>query len=754
MRRCLQTAVAQRPILFIIEDVHWSDQSSLDLIDELSQHIGNSPITLALTFRENADVPLETLQRPLCTAVHLSDLAPDDARHMVQKLTGTTELTAAVEQHLGIRDRTGRESHVSPLFLEEAVNVMLADGVFEQTDHNQVRINEQKLSRMQVPDTIHGLLLARLDRLSPTSRDLLQIASVIGREFSIEPLNIITPNTTKALIAEIMTSLTAEAMTQFIAADPDATYLFQQALTHEVAYESMPFARRQLLHADVANWLQQRYQDNLRPLYPVLAYHYTNAALHNKALHYALEAGHDARAIFANKEAIDLYNLAERHLQALGDEADWQTAVALYLARSETLLLLGDFSQATSDAEQARLVALLENDQPRRIHAHNVLAEITFRQARYDETLLLAQVGIMTADQHIPPDEVARAYQWLGRAANGQHNYELALFCLNQGERICEVTGNQKRLANILEGIAHVHFNQGDLPAALDVMQRSVGLSRNFSIPANVASALNNIALMQSMLGQPQEALQTYGEAIALVQDASRNFLAHMLTNRAAVQAYLGHFAAAQKGFQEAVNHFVAMDDAYGMAEAYSLWGYEYSNAIADWSAAANQFAQAQRVLKERPDAYPEQQVRVWLGQCYMTLRQGSIKGVAAWLDAAEVLVNDKNLAWWQPVVAYLRGLFCCHIGDLVEAREYFEQGATAVSQGGSPDYLPLILLELAQLTEGTTRDIYLIQTITAIRQRSRFIDRIHCLQTAGQMLLESKNEAMRTNGRNLLSSL
>ena len=691
IRRCLQTAAADRPLFFILEDIHWSDQSSLDLIDELAQYFSDCHIYLALTYRENADVPLQTLNQPLCTAVHLTDLAPDDARRMVQKLVSMDVLPAAVEQHLGIRDRAGRESHVSPLFLEEAVNVMLADNVFERTSHNQVRVNESRLARMQVPDTIHGLLLARLDRLSPASRDLLQIASVIGREFSIEPLDIITPATSKDVIMEMMTKLTAEAMTQFIAADPDATYLFQQALTHEVAYESMPFARRQVLHANVADWLQQYYQENLRPFYPVLAYHYTNAGQHAKALHYALEAGHDARAIFANKEAVDLYNLAERHLIALGEAVVWQTAVDLHLARSETLLLLGDFNKATQDAEQARQIALDYADHSHRIHAHNVLAEITFRQARYDETLLFAQEGIMTADQEIPPDEVARAYQWLGRAANGKHNYELALFCLHQGERICQVTHNQKRLANILEGIAHVHFNQGDFPAALEVMQRSVGLSRNFSIPINVASALNNIALMQSMLGQPQEALQTYNEAITLVQDASRNFLAHMLTNRAAVQAYLGYIVAAQKDFQEATNHFVAMDDAYGMAEAYSLWGFEYSNVVQEWEAAAAQFAQAQRALDERPDAYPEQQVRVWLGQCQMALQQGDIERVVEWLDAADVLVADKNLVWWQSVAAYFRGKYHCLQGDSDAAKDCFARGETAVAQGGSPDYLPLI---------------------------------------------------------------
>jgi class 3 adenylate cyclase len=263
MRRCLQAAAAQRPLFLIIEDVHWSDQSTLDWIDELTSSLADYHVYLALTFRDQAEVNLATMQRPLCTSVKLGDLSPDDARKIVAQTVGATDLPASVEQHLGIRDRDGRESKVSPLFLDEALKMMVVGGVFEPMEGNRVRVNEGLVARMQVPDTIHGLLLARLDRLSPGSRDLLQVASVIGRQFSVEPLDTITPLVTRPTIAHSMSELTTEQIMQLVTADPDETYLFQQALTHEVAYESLPFARRQVLHGDVAAWLQERYEDNL-----------------------------------------------------------------------------------------------------------------------------------------------------------------------------------------------------------------------------------------------------------------------------------------------------------------------------------------------------------------------------------------------------------------------------------------------------------------------------------------------------------
>ncbi|NJN55560.1 MAG: hypothetical protein HC804_12875 [Anaerolineae bacterium] len=179
---------------------------------------------------------------------------------MIQ-LVGVQELPAAVEQHLGLRDRDGRDSPVNPLFLEEAVRMLEGIGVLQR--NGRVQVNEALLAQVQVPDTIHGLLLARLDRLPVVERDLLQVASVIGRQFAAEPLAMLSAEPSPQLVVEMLVTLSAAEMTRLVEADPEWVYLFQHAMTHEVAYESLPYARRQMLHALIADWLLEVNAANL-----------------------------------------------------------------------------------------------------------------------------------------------------------------------------------------------------------------------------------------------------------------------------------------------------------------------------------------------------------------------------------------------------------------------------------------------------------------------------------------------------------
>jgi predicted ATPase len=123
------------------------------------------------------------------------------------------------------------------------------------------------------------------------------------------------------IMSALLQELASEDLTQLVTADPEWIYLFQHALTHEVAYESLSYARRQTLHRAMADWIMAaRFADNLRPYYTLLAYHYSRADAHEEGLHYALAAADDARDIFANEEAADLYRLAESHLLVLGKE--------------------------------------------------------------------------------------------------------------------------------------------------------------------------------------------------------------------------------------------------------------------------------------------------------------------------------------------------------------------------------------------------------------------------------------------------
>ena len=751
IRRCCVAIAVQQPLLIVLEGLQWADQATLVLLDDLSGHLNDAAIFLAFTFRAREAVQIAAMERPSCIPIPLADLSPAFARQMLAQLVGTSELPQAVEQHLGMRDREGRDSPVNPLFLEEALNVMMGAGVLRV--NGRVQVDEAELARMQVPDTIHGLLLARLDRLPPAGRDLLQVASVIGRQFSAEPLQVIAETPRQKTVLNLLSDLSESEMTRLITADPEWVYLFQHAMTHEVAYESLPYARRQQLHAAVAAWLAIKYQNNLKPLHAVLAYHYSRAANHAQALQYATLAADEARNIFANREAIELYNLAETHLTALGVKSRWETAVHLYLSRGNVLILLGDLTTAFTDAENALALANVHDDQGSTAVAYNLMAEIRYRQGAFDEVQDLTTKTINDLKNGIDKDQLARAYIWAGWAASSKLNYSAALRDLERAEEICKQENNNLLLARVYEAISFTRYSQKELVLSLEAMQQGVELSREFSTPINIGIALSNVGFVQYTLGQYEEAVRTFNEAVLIGKESGKNLYALATTNRAATFSRLGDFKSALADFEHAVDLLATMNYPSLQVEAHLFWGFEYFGVLQKWQEARKQYEEAERLIDLQPDSYIEEKARLLAGLGQVEIHSGSLAKAKIYLRDSYKLIDEKELIWWRPIAEYFLGIVSKLEGNAVQASRYFQKSLSS-SQNGCPDFKPLVYLELANLElEVEKREDLLEECILSARHRSRYGDKILCLENAGFLLSKSDKDRLRLLGEESLAT-
>jgi tetratricopeptide (TPR) repeat protein len=734
VRQCFQTAAQSTPIFLALEDIHWADQASLDLIDFLADYLQEMAVFVSVTFRPSDELPLELLNRPICTSITLVDLPPDKAQEMVQSLLGISELPHSVERHLGLRDREGLSSPVNPLFLEEALRVMLEKGVISV--NGRLWVNEIRLQEMQVPDSIHGLLLARLDGLPAASRDVLQIASVIGRQFALDILSRITPGQPDEGLVELLNGLSVAELVQLIHADPELTYLFQHAMTREVAYESLPYARRQALHAAIAGWVVERYSENLRPYYPTLAYHYSQTEMYEEGLQYSLAAAEEARDIFANREAVESYKVAERHLKALGEDKRWETAVQIYLDRGEVYKLLGDFAAATADVESALKLLDADGRLGHWAKAYNLLADIRYRQGDYIETKGLTERIFAEDKGEDFASEMARAYFWYGMASAALMDYDHAILYLKKAEEISLAINDKDGLSGALEALAFIHYSRQELRQALVVMQRGAVIKRDFATPTKYGIALNNVALIQSSLGQAEAALETWNQAVTIAEDTSRNVLAIILSNRAEILAYLGRFDEAERDFERAVNLFMVMDDAYSLAITHLLWGYEFCVAQKQWQAARFHFDEAFKTFDFESDNYPEERPRLLIGLGCLELGLGTAEKAAELFESALEIVSEKGLQWWLPTVTYYTGLVHFENGAAGKAQQYFAKAVEAVSQRGCPDYLPQALLGLAMVEADPEKKRGLLaECVRTAEERARFVDRMHCLEVAGELL-------------------
>lgn len=765
IRHYLATAATERPLLIVLEDIHWADQLSLDLIDELAQHIARYPIFIVLTFRPAIDFTFRALNRANCTNIALDDLSPERARQVIKQVLGTDHLPQIVEQRLGLRDREGRDSLINPLFLQESLKMMLSLGVLQLNGngngHRRLHVDETRLAQMQVPDTIYTLALARLDSLSAASRSLLQVAAVIGREFDLATLEAVTPGMSRELALELLDELQEAQMVQLVTAEPEPTYIFRRALIHDAVYQSLPYARRQSLHSAIADWLISRYSHNLKLYYPVLAYHYSQTDRHEDGLHYALAAAAEATTIFANKEAVELYKLASAHLKALGEAKYWETAAQVSVIRANVLRLLGDFSKATAEATDALELYLLYGDIAQTLPVYNMLAEIKYQQACYEDVQTLTAKVINNLAHHTSPEELSYAYLLYGMAATALFDYEGALNKLERAEKLYASAGSgKKRLPGILITKARIYCQNQKLEKALETAQDAAERVRaNSDNPAQTSMVLTGLSQIQLRLGRPGAALRTIEETIERIHSASRNLLARALSWRAAVLIYLGQLPRAYVDLQEAIEILDIMDDAHGLVDAYLLAG-EYYSISNDWTRAHTYLTRAGQLIasqSEQRATYIVEGVRLSLGVGHAALRNSRPNQAKSLFKRAIQIVKANDLTWWQPAVLYHMGLLKLMQAKSMqqeprEARQHFKAALRAIENGGNPDYFALILLQLANVEANKQRRLqYLAKCIRAAEKRAPYWHRITCYKVAGAVLAQCDDAHLRQVGKQCL---
>jgi predicted ATPase len=288
----VETFARKSPVLMIFEDVHWADPTSLELFGREVNRIANLPVLLLITFRPEFDPPW--IGQPNVTALTLNRLTLREIETMIDRVAGNKPVPANIRQE--IIERTDG----IPLFVEEMTRAVLEAGSQGAGERAVAAI---PFAAVAVPATLHASLMARLDRLGAPAKEVAQIGAAIGREFS------------HALLAAVVDKPEAEleaALDPIVAAGllfrqgvpPYATYLFKHALVQDVAYGTLLREPRRTLHARIAEILESGFADIAEGQPEVLARHYTEAGLIEKAGGLWGKAGQRSLARSALVEAV------------------------------------------------------------------------------------------------------------------------------------------------------------------------------------------------------------------------------------------------------------------------------------------------------------------------------------------------------------------------------------------------------------------------------------------------------------------
>jgi tetratricopeptide (TPR) repeat protein len=506
----------QRPTVLVMEDLHWADGSSVELIEHLLPLTKRLPLAIVGVFRRvQADVPLwptvAAEYGDCLTQVELAPLATDSTLTLVEQLLSTSELLPAVAQDLIVGKAEG-----NPFFVEEVLRSLIERGALVRSDDDGRWTTTDLIDSMKVPDTLQGVLMARVDRLPAETRRIVQQASVIGRIFQYRVLLKLAERA--AGLEADLDHLEREELIHELRRDPDLEYIFKHALTQEVAYESLLVPQRRDLHARVGAALEELVADRIGEFHAILGRHFLLGEVWEKAYSYFLQAGDAAARLHAYPEARVHYGKA---LQALA-------------------------SLSPSDENHRRIIDLTLNQMAVSWGAedpeHNLA---TLAEA---ETLAAGLAGGAEASA---PDRarLARIHYWMGRIHYYRDEPREAIAYFQQVLAVGQELGDEGLLAIPLAVMGRALVVQGHFGRAAPLLARAIG-------PLEKAREWVDWVFSKAYHGVAIAAGGQYAQGVAETEDAvarakeTENPTA--LAGSYIVKAFQSYLGRDKEGFREA----------------------------------------------------------------------------------------------------------------------------------------------------------------------------------------------------------
>jgi predicted ATPase len=602
LERILDTASANTPLLILIDDLQWADVLSLGFTDRLIQMIGANAAHNRSAMFLFLCRPIEELETTLGQLLAQLTKAPHRTLRLAALDANQSErlVAALLDQHMpaDLLHLVIEHAQGNPFYVEEVLRSFIEDG----TLYWEKTVGEWQVTRavsdVRIPASVQDVLAARIDRLPPNDKRITQRAAIIGRTFWQHLLMQIVEvkNVESTLLLLEMRQL-ADRLSQSQIAE-DWEWVFRHILIQEVAYAMVPKAVRRSVHQQIAHYLEAQVGEQATFLFPLIAYHYEQGNLPQKAIEYLYKAGEQAAARFANEDTVDYFTRAITLLDKLPKEARRAATVkeqqyALLLGREGVFRLLAQHDAQANDLVQLQALAdELDNNHYR--------AEVALRFANYyDATsdfsaaLIAAQNAVRWAEQAADPARKVEGLIAGAQALWRRGVYQEAQPQLEEALALARQRGNQRGEANSLHQLGTVLYFLGDPPSARNHLEQALSLRRALHDIAGEAGSLNNIVAVYHGLGDFAKAKECCEQSLNIYRMiGNRRDEATALNNLGVMRHTLGNFAAARDDHEHALALFQALGDRRGQSLAANNLGLAFHD-LGDYEKARHYCEQA-----------------------------------------------------------------------------------------------------------------------------------------------------------------
>jgi len=517
-----------KPLIIAFEDLHWIDKTSEESIINLVEHIPGAMVLLIFTFRSNYLPPWGS--KTYYSQITLNRLSNRESMDMIQAFLDANEIDKGLSSL--ILERT----EGVPLFIEELTRVLRESNSVIKT--NEYLSLASDIIESRIPETLHDLLMSRVDRLLEGAKEVLRIGSVIEREFSWTLLKEVSKLTELELTSRLSHLKEAEIIFER-GLFPQVNYVFQHALMQEAVYNSLMEKTRKSYHLSIAKTIENIYADHLEEYSPLLALHYTRGGDHEKGYVYHRKAGNFAARSYANQEALEHLRQASRLLDKL------DPGMKLIEKRVDTTLKLAEVMETLGEFEPT-LVLLNE--------ALESFGEI--------ETL---------------PDYPAVLY-WIGHTYGNLGNYDESRKYLMQSLELSKESGNIDIEGSAHDYLGQLDFFQGYFNGAIDHMEAAVSCLREIGNQTRLAWSVTFKAMIICHVKHTDHWEGVLKEAKSVIESSGNErarCLLYIIQSKNMLRT--GPYEEAQRIAIEGLKHAEKIGE---MIQIPFFWGYAARSAL------------------------------------------------------------------------------------------------------------------------------------------------------------------------------
>ena len=529
MKRVLEVLVKDGPTVLALDDLQWSDPASAEFLVHIFQLVEHLPILFICSFRphHNSQAWIVKQKAEVNYAhrymqINLLPLSDGESNQLVDAFFDGAELPDS------IRRMILRKSDGNPFFMEEVIRTLIDEQVIVHEENNGHWKKIADIDDISIPDNLSAFITARIDRLEESTKHVLQMAAVVGRNFDRRVLEAV--NDMDIDLGQELNKLQQLGLVLEVGQDPDLEYTFRQAFTQETAYNTILIKHRRDYHLKAGEAILQLHPDRVEEFSSLLGYHFYQARDPRALEHFKVD-GDTALQLYANLEAINYYSKAIE-VANWQDDPPLEDLAYLYIQRGRAYELDSQFNFALENYQELEKLAAQKGDQEVELSA------------------LIAQAQIYS----VPSSEF---------------NLDLGRSIINKAEEISETLENRVALAKIYWISMNLERFTQNLDTANQAGEKAIALARELNLKEQLAFSLNDASHAFSMSGDLERAKDVALEASQLWKKLNNlPMLADSLATLSAVCVYTGEFDQA----------YQYSDEAYSISQSINnIWGLSYS---------------------------------------------------------------------------------------------------------------------------------------------------------------------------------